>query len=87
MDKRRKAEIDAKLKKITGEFHHSAHHEDGNYGVLFMSTDVKNLDFNVSLECERENFKSMILTLMEMNSEVAEDVMIAVQHYKEGNLN
>ena len=82
MNETRRKEIDAEMEVTTHEFHQNASHGDGNFGVLYMSCNVKEGEFWVSLECERETFKNMMLSLLSEDELVAEDIMIAVDAYK-----
>lgn len=81
MKTKRKIEIDKMMKGVTGEFHENAHHGDQNFGAMYLSMDKKNNDFWASLECDREGFKAMIYSLMDMDRLVAEDILEAAEHY------
>jgi len=81
MTERRKNEIDKIVSELTKEFHENAHNGDGNFGCLWLSTDIATDDIWASLEAERENFKRMILSLMEMDRAVAEDIIEATESY------
>lgn len=81
MDSERKLAIDNIVEPLTVEFKENASHGDGNFGVFYMSADAAANDFKVSLEANRETFKRMILSLMEMDRLVAEDIQEAVNSY------
>jgi hypothetical protein len=85
MNKQRRNEIDEEMSLKSMEFHENASHGDGNFGVLYISCDVEKRDFWVSLEANRETFQSMMLSLLNQNEAVAEDILVAVDAYRKEN--
>lgn len=81
MTEERRLEINKEIKTLVSEFHENAHHGDGNFGALYLSCNVAVSDVQAELECERGAFKRMMLTLMEMNAAVAEDILEAAKSY------
>jgi len=82
MNHKRRLEIDEIIKPLTEEFKASSL-VDGKYGVFYMSNSQDEDDFHVSLECEREAFKRMMATLMDMDEKIAEDILEAAKAYCE----
>ena len=81
MTTERKKEIDEIVKKLSLEFKENASFGDGNFGVLYLSCDVKKLNFQISLEANRVTFKHMILSMMNANEKVAEDIIDVVENH------
>ena len=82
MTAERKIEIDKIVSDLSLEFKENASYGDGNFGVLYLSADVESVNSQVSLEANRTTFKHMILTLMNANPSVAEDIIeVANEHY------
>ena len=84
MTTERRGEIDNIVKELSLEFKQNASFGDGNFGVLYLSCDVKNLNFQISLEANRETFKHMILSMMNESVLVAEDIIDVVKNHYVG---
>ena len=81
MTTERRKKIDEIVKKLSLEFKENASFGDGNFGVLYLSCDVKKVNFQISLEANRVTFKHMILSMMNANEKVAEDIIDVVENH------
>ena len=84
MTTERRREIDKIVKELSLEFNENASFGDGNFGVLYLSCDVKNVNFQISLGANRETFKHMILSMMNASTGVAEDIIDVVENHYMG---
>ena len=81
MNKERRQELDKIIAEYTVEFRENANTE-GRFGVLYLSCDIKSGNVQMSLECAREPFIRMIVSLMDASEAVAEDIIKAVEQYE-----
>lgn len=82
MTSERRNDIDKIVCDLTQEFKENASFGDGNFGVLYLSADVKMKNFQISLEANRTTFKHMILSMMNEDERVAEDIIdVVINHY------
>lgn len=81
MTTERRNEIDKIVKELSLEFKDNASFGDGNFGVIYLSCDVKNTNFQISLEANRETFKHMILSMMNASAGAAEDIIDVVENH------
>jgi len=82
MTAERRNELDKLIAEYTKEFRENANTE-GRFGVLYLSCDSNSNNVQMSLECDREPFIIMIVSLMEASDEIAEDIIKAVEHYEQ----
>lgn len=80
MTEERREELDRVIAEFTKEFKENAN-TVGRFGALYLSCDTESDNVQMSLECAREPFKRMILSLMEASTSVAEDIMEATESY------
>jgi len=81
MTSKRRIELDELIVEYTKEFRDNATTE-GRFGALYLSCDANNDIVQISLECAREPFIRMILSLMEASEAIAEDITKAVEQYE-----
>lgn len=81
MTTERRNELDKIISAHTKEFTENANTE-GRFGVLYLSCDIDTDNVQMSLECAREPFVRMLVSLMSTNRLVAEDVIRAVNLYE-----
>lgn len=84
MTTERRNEIDKIVKDLSLEFKENASFGDGNFGALYLSADIRELNFTISLEANRKTFKNMILSMMNQSSLVAEDIIDVVENHYNG---
>lgn len=81
MNKNRRDELDNIISDFTIEFRENANTE-GRFGALYLSCDTETNDVQMCLECAREPFVRMIISLMEESPAIAEDIIKATEHYE-----
>ena len=81
MTEERRNELDKLIPSYIEEFRESAN-SDKRFGALYLSCDAKEMGTQMSVECAREPFIRMIVTLMEASESIAEDIIEAVEHYE-----
>lgn len=87
MNTERRNEVDGIIQPLTSEFKENASFGDGKFGIFYMSCDKNTMQYSLSLEANRETFKEMILTLMQNEPLVAEDIIDVVEnHYVKENI-
>lgn len=86
MNTERRNEINETIQPLTKEFKENASFGDGKFGIFYMSCDKNTNEYSISLEANRHTFKEMILTLMQDEPLVAEDIIDVVNnHYVKDN--
>ena len=81
MTTERRNELDKLIAEYTKEFRENAN-TDGRFGALYLSCDSNTDNVQMSLECAREPFIRMIVSLMDASDAIAEDIIKAVEHYE-----
>jgi len=81
MNEQRKEELDILISGYTKEFKNNANTE-GRFGVLYLSCDTNKNNIQMSLECARKPFIRMLISLMDENELIAEDMIKAVDQYQ-----
>ena len=81
MTTERRNELDKLIAEYTKEFRENANTE-GRFGALYLSCDSNTDNVQMSLECAREPFIRMIVSLMDASEGIAEDIIKAVEQYE-----
>ena len=81
MTEERRNELDKLITEYTIEFRKNANTE-GRFGALYLSCDSDKDNVQMSLECAREPFIRMIVSLMDASEGIAEDIIKAVEQYE-----
>ena len=77
MTEERRKELDKLIAEYTKEFRENANTE-GRFGALYLSCDSNSDNVQMSLECAREPFIRMIVSLMDASDAIAEDIIKVV---------
>lgn len=81
MTEDRRNELDTLISEYTKEFRENANTE-GRFGALYLSCDSNTDNVQMSLECAREPFIRMIVSLMDASEGISEDIIEAVKLYE-----